>query len=94
MDELIVEGLNLIIHDTVAYIALFDFHISTDFLNSSPPTSPTWSLQFSSLDSMPHSIFKMKMYINTQKPDVDILTIINLKRKLEKQSPLQYHQEE
>ena len=33
MDELIVEGLNLIIHDTVAYITLFDFHISTDFLS-------------------------------------------------------------
>lgn len=25
----------------------------------------------------------MKMYINMQKPDVDTLTIINLKRKLE-----------
>lgn len=32
MDELTVKNLNLIIHNTAAYITLLDSHISTNFL--------------------------------------------------------------
>lgn len=61
MDELIVEGVNLIIHDTAAYITLLNAQISTDFLPSLiSPNSPHLvfaTFLFSSLDSMLKTFF-------------------------------------
>ena len=64
MDELIVEGVNLIIHDTAAYITLLNAQISTDFLPSLiSPNSPHLvfaTFLFSSLDSTLKTFFKLK----------------------------------